>query len=413
MDSDALSSQMTISNREFIRSLGLALLMLSVSALVLGTGYLILSPELASHKENATRPDPRPSTFKGSDLIARMGNGEATEEKYLAITKMEQGIDDRAIFSRRTNLKAADFPFLEYKITGRHPGEHFYFIWRRADSPEEVFNSTIHWAGDHASVIQLAANPDWQGTIIEIGLDVYGDLRDQAPVVEYLKLAPSQKSLLAKAIWNEWTVFREWTQRSAHHLRGTLETPILSPTLAMAAWAGLALLLLFFLARIKKQSGFVSYIIAVSIPWIALDMLWQSNLSKQLDETQYLFAGKTQSEKHLADWESDLYQYAQHLKKSVLPAPGVRIFLLNGEPHRTYKRLKLQYYLLPHNIFNFDQYPRPGSVQAEDYLITLGEIEGLKFNADTSRLAWSQHSLPVKRLDHGEHGSVYLYEGKR
>ena len=413
MDSDALSSQMTISNREFIRSLGLALLMLSVSALVLGTGYLILSPELASHQENATRADPRPWTFSGGDLIPRLGSGKATEENYLSIIRLDQGIDDRAIFTRRTNLKAADLPFLEYRITDRNPGSSFYLIWRRADSPEEVFNSTIHWAGDHAGVIQLSNNPDWQGTITEIGLDVYGDLRDQAPVVEYLKLAPSQKSLLAKAIWNEWTVFREWTQRSAHHLRGTLETPILSPTLAMAAWAGLALLLLFFLARIKKQSGFVSYIIAVSIPWIALDMLWQSNLSKQLDETQYLFAGKTQSEKHLADWESDLYQYAQHLKKSVLPAPGVRIFLLNGEPHRTYKRLKLQYYLLPHNIFNFDQYPRPGSVQAEDYLITLGEIEGLKFNADTSRLAWSQHSLPVKQLDHGEHGSVYLYEGKR
>ncbi|MEP5568792.1 MAG: hypothetical protein ABJN62_13210 [Halioglobus sp.] len=403
---------MTISNQELSHSLSLSLQMLIFSALILGTGFLILSPDLASHKETATRADPRPWEVSGGDLTPRLGSGKTTEKDYLSITRLDHGTDDRAIFTRRTNLKAADLPFLEYKITGRNPGTTFYLIWRRQENPQEVFNSRIDWAGDHASVSHLANNPDWQGTITEVGLDVYGDLRQQTPIIEYLSLKPSQPSLMARAVWDEWTVFRNWTQRSAHHLRGTLKPPILSPTMAAAAWAGLALLLLFFVARIKGQSSLTSYIIAVAIPWIALDLLWQSNLSKQLKETKYLFADKTQHEKHMASWEPDLYQYANHLKSKVLPEPGAKIFLLDNEPHRTYRRLRLQYFLLPHNIFNFDKYPRTSSIKPGDYLIALGEIEGLQFNSNAGTLNWHGRALPARLLEESTLASVYQYEGR-
>jgi hypothetical protein len=107
-----------------------------------------------------------------------------------------------------------------------------------------------------------------------------------------------------------------------------------------------------------------------------LDLLWQKNLSTQLDETRYLFAGKTQHEKHLADREQALYQYARQLKDHVLPSPGVKIFLLHDSALRDYRRLKAQHYLLPHNVFNFGKLPRENSLQKGDYLLVLDNVGG-------------------------------------
>ena len=140
-------------------------------------------------------------------------------------------------------------------------------------------------------------------------------------------------------------------------------------------------------------------------------LLWQRNLSTQLDETRTLYAGKTQNEKHLAGREAALYKYAQHLKNEVLPEPGVRIFLLHDSVLRSYRRLKAQYYLLPHNLFNFDKFPRKSALQPGDYLLVLDEIEGLDFNAESSNLEWRGQHIPVERVDSISPGTLYLYRG--
>jgi hypothetical protein len=131
-----------------------------------------------------------------------------------------------------------------------------------------------------------------------------------------------------------------------------------------------------------------------------LDLLWQKNLSTQLDETRYLFAGKTQHEKHLADREQALYRYARHLKDHVLPSPGVKIFLLHDSALRGYRRLKAQHYLLPHNVFNFGKLPRENSLQKGDYLLVLDKVGELVYAAESGQLQWHDRLLSPSGVRH-------------
>ena len=79
---------------------------------------------------------------------------------------------------------------------------------------------------------------------------------------------------------------------------------------------------------------------------------------------------------------------AQNTFVEVLPEPGVKILLIHDTNNMTYTRLKAQYYLLPHNIYNYNRVPRKQSTRKADYILVLGEIKGLQFSTETNTLNW-------------------------
>ena len=397
-----------ISNREFFLALGKSLLALALSAIILVAGYLVFFPGLAGKSEVAGNNAAGPRLIRGDDLQVRLGTGKATDDGAMLLTGMHKAEDERAILTRRTSFAASDYSFIEYTLRGRNPKEAVYLLWRTAENPEKVSNVPLPWRGNDTGMAFLGLLPEWSGQITEIGLDIYGDLRGQPLAISNLTLLPRARTALLQTIWFEWTAFRGWTQKSANFLRGSPEHGVLAPTLAMAVWSGLALFILAGISRrFRRSHDVVAYASAVLIPWIVLDLLWQADLSRQLDETRYLFAGKTQHEKHLADLDPELYEYAEYLKNEVLPEPGPRIFLLHDSDQMTYTRLKAQFYLLPHNIFNYDRFPRKKATRAGDYILVLGSVNGLEFSPAASTLAWRDKSLPVTLVDSRPDGNLY------
>ncbi len=401
------------SNTEFLWALLKALLALTFSAAVLLPAFLTLHTHSADTGAQA-------KTIPGNKLAVIMGTARPSINGLKLNKLAKAGEDNRAILSTKISFKAEDYPFVDYKITNRHPGTTVYLIWRTADNPEKIHNTMLYWNGDKTTTINMAKFEQWQGNITELGLDIYEDLRDRPMIIQQLTLQPFSNTTLMAATWSEWITYRGWTQRSAHHLRGAQRNTSLSPTLAVASWAGLALLLLMVsnirAAPHNTTPRIIAYIAAGIIPWIALDMLWQSELNTQLNETKTLFAGKNQHEKHLAERDGSLYAYAKHLKDSVLPEPGAKILLLHDSEHRTYRRLKAQYYLLPHNVFNYDRVPRKGAVQTADYILALGKINGLTFSLESHTLNWknpegSNDAVKVTLIDSQPLGKLYKIWG--
>jgi hypothetical protein len=143
------------------------------------------------------------------------------------------------------------------------------------------------------------------------------------------------------------------------------------------------------------------------IPWLMLYARWQLNFWTQLNDTRQLYSGKTQEEKHLTAEDAVIYRYAQHLKKDVLPQSPVRVIILR-KAYRDYLRLKLQYYLLPHNSYNYDQFPQTAYLRDGDYILVLGQIPSLRYNPAHKRLEWSQNRhIPAKLLDEAPLGKLY------
>jgi hypothetical protein len=376
----------------------------AIAALV-GSALILLLVSLVYTKFSAptSASISQAQTIPGRALGARMG-AASVQGETLVITRpaIHQG-QEHSLVSAFTKFTADDYPFLRYAIDGLRAGQRLNLIWRTARKPEEPFRTPLSHNRGRVSTFKLSNDPNWYGTITEIGVHIAGDLSDEPIRVQMLSLEPSSWGRWLAALWSEWSSFKGWSQRSINYVKGDprpFGTEILSPVVAMAAWAGIALLILYIWDRLQGLYRPVGYALAVFVPVIALDLLWQRELSTQLGETRRLFADGTMHEKRMADYDSDLYSYATRLKSGSLHVEPARIFLLHDSDGLNHDRLKAQYHLLPHNVYNYGRYPVPAATRPGDYILSLGAIPDLSYDAARGRLNWGGNlNLPVELVD--------------
>lgn len=395
---------MKTANYQFLNSLGKALISLSVSAatlILLNLYYLDTQTPVGITAQPG-------KVIHGRHFRAVMGAAQKNDDTT-QITGFERhnGLD-YAIVTVHTSFSASDYPILSYKITGRHHGMSVSLMWRTRDNPSELYLVDLPWDEDGSSSTALHSNPEWRGRIIEIGLSVTGEPRESPLVVSHLTLEANSWRGAISSMWREWTTPRGWTLQSINLLHGTIRRKSLSPTVVMAAWGGVALILLAGTGLYRKRHDLPSYGAVLLIPWIALDLLWQRELSAQLIETKHLFGGKTTHEKHQADIDRHLYRYMHRLKEQVLPSSPSRIFIAHNSKGHNFERLKAQYYLLPNNIFNFGQTPPSRGIEPDDYILLLGGLPDLTYLEHQGVLVWAEnHSLKVDLIDSDPGGTLY------
>ena len=394
---DRMANLQPNENMAFLKSLSGAIALLILSAAILITGYLYYFPKVAFVVSQNQQPSADPIAIGADNLRLILGQGEYADQT-LALQQLTD-TDKRSIISAgRLSLDASSYPFLQYTINNLQPGLDLLFYWRTRDNPQQISTATLYWSGEGPTYFNLTKEAEWKGHIIEIGLLIYGDLRNQPLEIVELGLYPYSAKALWSTIWSEWTAFEGWSQRSINYLVGTAPKSILSPTIATSAWCGLAIFLygtwclaVAIKTRKKPKISIIVLTTIVLIGWITLDFKWQIELFRQLSDTKYLYAGKTIDEKNLAAEDGDLYAYIKHLKTDVLPEDPVRIFILHDSEGHNYWRLRAQYHLLPHNIYNYGRYPQPKHIRNGDWILLLGDIEGLFYNSGTETLSWANN----------------------
>ncbi len=394
---------MTLSDAEryFFRSLGAAMLALAGSALVLVVAFVTYPTGFPAQGSPAES-----QAISGRQFQTIMGTTRFEGDALILAGLAAEG----ALVSHTIELRAESHPHLRYRIKGLQPGLQAKFFWRTAETGGEMFAASLPGNGDRAATANLAAQPGWRGTITDIALYITGDLRGQDLVIPGISLDPYTWQGMLAAVFCEWTGFRGWTPASINLLAGTPDAPLaetLSPTVAAAAWAGLALAFLLGYSVLRCRNYPISCGAVILIPWIAVDQLWQLELGSQLQETRHVFGGKTTHQKHLADLDGKIYSYAKRLKDQVLPPSPARVFILHDSWDHNLFRLKTQYYLLPHNIYNFGLTPPDGSVHAGDFILVLGSVPDLRFDANSQQLEWTGQRLPVKALDNDPLGRLF------
>lgn len=334
--------------------------------------------------------------INGAQLSAVMGTAKVDGDSLVITNAQQVGGQRRVMVSFQGSLMAADFDSLEYYFRGHHSGLRANLLWSTAATPGQVNKVALHSSPGKSSIVSLANQADWTGEITEFALFFVGEPRSEPLVIDRLALLPGGGLQALAGVWSEWSAYRGWKPESINLLHGTIDPIAPSPAIAMAAWGGLSILLLFAWGQIGRRQYLLSYGGAILIPWIALDLLWQGQLSTQLDETRYQFSGKSMHEKHLVDIDAGIYSYAKRLKEQVLPASPARIFILHNSIDHNFERLKTQYYLLPHNIYNFGSSWRSkhlGSLRPGDYVLVIGEVPGLPLDAGISKLKWNTQGL--------------------
>ncbi|MDX1734589.1 MAG: hypothetical protein R3228_09480 [Halioglobus sp.] len=306
------------------------------------------------------------------------------------------------------NVDAAQLPFLSYRSRVIDNRTSINLTWRRADDPDEVHGAALPVNAAGISAVNLSASPAWRGDIVEVGILVVAQAGDTAASVSDLALESHSRLLVVRALVTQWTAFRGWTHRSLNYLRSHPGENGISALPYAAMWSALAALTLLALGRFAGNIGGIAFAVTFFVPWIALDMLWQRELLTQLDATKQRFEGVDMAQRHLADEDSAIYGYATRLKREFLPERPARVFLFDSATGHDYRRLKTQFYLLPHNIYNFgNRVPRP-ALRRGDYVLVLGGNGEPTFDAATSQLVWSRGpQAQAVELDAAAAGRLY------
>ena len=382
--------------------------MLLVSAAAIAGSYLVLFEEI--HPDGFLEDSASETSLDiaGNEFRPLVFDEGRYEESSSVLVALENG---EGILETDVMLRAAEKPLLRVTVRGMQPSLRMVLYWRVADRPGAVFGVPLQQTRDGSYWFNLQQSADWRGQITTVALGVYGETGHTPFYLDRMSFSPISASAVAATIWDEWTGLRGWSHRSINAIRGVMPTALQYPTPAFAACALIAALLLAVIARFIPIISSLGFAVVIMVPWLALDGLWQLELSTQLARTHYQFAGKSMPDKHRAGLSPDLYEYAQHLQQKVMPKVGTRVFLLEDTPRMTYRRLKLQYFLLPHNIYNYDRLPRLSSLREGDYILSLGEIPELLFDEGAGQLRWQSFKVPAVRLDSHPLGNVYRVGG--
>ncbi len=390
----------------------------TVVALLLG-GLLLFAGWLAWYQPGAERGAHAPAAqegmaeplaIDGRQMRVVIGRGVVRGEA-LAITGYEfHAINHNAVAVYRGSLQAAEFPYLEYALQTRFPGPAVNVTWRTASDPRTLHSQSLNTRADQLAVLRLQGLKGWEGTIIEVGVHVITfDPDSVGPVrIEQLEFLPPDWRLALASQVSAWTAFRGWGASSINYLRGKNAENGVSVLPVIAAWAVLSICVLAGIGVLRGRRTPVAYALVLLVAWITADLLWQRELNAQLEVSRATFANKSMQERHEADIDAWVYRYIRRLKADYLPTQPARVVIIHDALKHHYDRLKAQYYLLPHNVYNFKSGLENGAYRRGDYILVLRDATNPVLNEKTHQLVWRDGlRVPVRVVYDEIRGVLY------
>lgn len=357
----------------------------------------------------STLPRPGDSTwqFRLDQATAIAGEITPAPDGVTINTFKYESLVNYALMGWRNPIEAEAFALVEHTLVTDVPGIELSLAWRRAQDPANVHSVRLNTPAAGSGTTFLASHPEWRGNLVELALHVTSHRPEHPVTVTHLALLPGSATNILASLSSEWRHFDTWHHRSINNMRWGANDLLVSAPVAAATWAGLTVLLLIAWNGLSRTTGAATIVAAVLVPWIAIDAIWQLKLWHQVSLTADRFAGKTAHEKQLADSDALIYRYAERLKSQVLPDSPARILLLHNSKGHNLARLKLQYYLLPHNIYNFNFLPPVDNRSSVDFVILLGNTPPETIEARGQRLYRDGNSIGVEMINRDDMGYVF------
>jgi hypothetical protein len=315
----------------------------------------------------------------------------------------------QGVFRAGIELQADHYSQLALDVMRLTPNASVYLLWRTVESPDEVSLSELEGITEGTSWHSLAEREAWQGTISEIALMVE---RGQARAMLRLSSATfhgSTRQALAERSWSQWTRFDPWRMASPNQYHGARGEVILYPTAAFSAWSALSLLIFLVVAwrlRLRRPALAAGALMIVFLPWIGLDRFWQSQLESQVEASRDQFGGLTQERKHGREIDAGIQRYAARIERVLPSEADDRVFILHDSRGHNFWRLRLQFHLLPINIYNFGHELLP-EMQAGDHAVLLGEFDDIRFDSARGVLRDGDRAWRAELIDRHPSGRVF------
>ena len=339
--------------------------------------------------------------FPASNFNFAFGSGNLTEDIML-VNVFANGY--ALLSSGPVSISADQHHVLSYTwLPPRMPQEAAFF-WRRADDPQNVSRTEITVPG--TQMLNLSAEPMWQGEITEFGFLIAGE--NGVPVrVGEASLIPDSLNIRLQLTWNAWTTFEEWSQQSINFIHGGDYRQIVALPLLVAAWLLITLLVFWLFTRFGNGIDSRQYLVTAGLvfllAWVGLDIRWSANNLRQIQLSYHTQWQADDQQRSSIDLDGEIYQYIQRLKNSVLGDQPARILILGDENAIDYYLLRAKYHLLPHSVNVAGRLTKELTPESLDFVIFFGQPAGM-VKAPGWNAYWQQ---ALVRVDSGEWGAVY------
>ena len=181
--------------------LGVASVVLSALTLV-GLIMIYWSTIFPEHAPVTSKNSIEPFEIQGKEFTPIIFGNGGYFGNAAAITELSSG---EAVLSVKTNFSANRYQFAEWKASGLNPKLEVQLFWRIQENPLKLQNAKLHFLKDGNHFFDVAKHPEWRGTITELSIGIFGNLRNEFFVFESLIFKPFSFELAIKAITSEWT----------------------------------------------------------------------------------------------------------------------------------------------------------------------------------------------------------------
>jgi hypothetical protein len=385
--------------------IGLGALMLA--ALLVGA-LLSQSGPAAAPKADDTPPA---ETFNGRVFSPTRAESSHIEGDAQVIRTM---LGNEGVFSVTTRLPLQQYPVIRVDLTGGASLRYFLF-WRTAEQPEQQFFAPLPGAGRGVSWHAFPDPALWNGTATTVAIGAFGDAAGAPITLRSLGFHGDSRRVRLASVWTLWHAGGSWPASGINRYLGTpLQAEAVFPVAWIGLWAFLAtsMAVLWVLwRRAGRRTAITAGLLTIFLPWLLLDRLWQAQLEHQIVLTEAAFGDRTQAEKHAAEADAELQDYAARIRGK-LATPDARVVLLHASEGHNYDRLRLQFHLLPANVYNYgSRLLAPGEMRRGDYVLTLSALPEFQYSLRERLLSDGRHVYRARRIDAHPLGSLYLISG--
>ncbi|HZP66726.1 MAG TPA: hypothetical protein VFB32_10480 [Rudaea sp.] len=388
-----------------MRRIGCAAAILAIWLLVLGAaaGLSPLTPLVPRERIEASA-----SEFR---VIVGGGVEDGSALRVGAIGDDGSALQAHAIDA----IDAADFSTLRYRFDGFPRTLELSFVFRCAETPDDVQAVTIPWPGDGWQSIDLRAVPGWRGKIIEFGFSEYATPQLTPESVAFRPFRFDGAALWSlswrggfAALYTSWFGYTPWSflsvsalgpDREAAHAPAPLPFFVLG-TLA-SAFAAAAIL------RWPRRMLRATIVVALAALWVVLDLRWLHDLGAKHAFARTVYAGKPWSERERLAPDEDLTSAAEQIRSYFAAQPVPRILVASDNK---YVFLRLVYLLLPLDAAPIDQATGLPWMRG-DTCIVLFRSTLWRYDEARGRLVGGARALAVEPVF--ESGDVHVYRFRR
>ncbi|MCH9699617.1 MAG: hypothetical protein K0U68_16085 [Gammaproteobacteria bacterium] len=362
-----------------------------------------------------------PVFLAGTQFKALIGQVK-TDQQQLYLTGLANAM--AALSNSQRRFSANYFPFLEINQSGFTHQPVINFFWRKQGQDQSVFTETLVNFHDESIVIDMSRHPQWNGTIIEVGLSFEGELKSSLRL-DSVVLQPWSIMSWIHSIWDQWWAYGGWKGTSINFIGGgqydklqDIKGPEYPMLPVIAVWLGLSVICYLAICRLKRcKPDSTQCLIMFFLAWVLLDLRWLHEFWMRTDVVKIQYLGKTQHHRWLSENDSEWYAMSQEVKQHITE-PTARVFfvLRTQQQLDDYYRYRIRYHLLPHNSYPFLQtLPKPSDLLAGDYILDLGETSSLQFKGNVLTANKLLQPLPgikpINLIYQTRLARLYRYEG--